>query len=78
MDEVLTASVLPRTQTNINGLLSIVFLGPGRFNPNVRTVSMFVPAKLAIIETRQPVIFCVKFGLDGYLVMACCMVYRMA
>ncbi|KAG1886375.1 uncharacterized protein F5891DRAFT_968560, partial [Suillus fuscotomentosus] len=34
MNVVSTASVLPRTPANINGLLSIVFVGPGRFKPD--------------------------------------------
>jgi hypothetical protein len=35
MNVVSTASVLPRTPANVNGLLSIVFVGPGKFNPAV-------------------------------------------
>ncbi|KAG1894372.1 uncharacterized protein F5891DRAFT_1130989 [Suillus fuscotomentosus] len=35
MNVVSTASVLPRTPADINGLLSVVFVGPGKFNPNV-------------------------------------------
>ncbi|KAG2032288.1 hypothetical protein BDR03DRAFT_804396, partial [Suillus americanus] len=34
MDVVSTASVLPRTPADINGLLRIVFIGPGKLKPN--------------------------------------------
>ena len=33
MNLVSTASVLPRTPADINGMLSVVFIGPGRFKP---------------------------------------------
>ncbi|KAG2147816.1 uncharacterized protein EDB93DRAFT_1145387 [Suillus bovinus] len=35
MDVISTASVLPRTPSNINSFLSAVFLGPGKFDSNV-------------------------------------------
>jgi hypothetical protein len=34
MNVVSTASVLPRTPADINGMLSIVFIGPGKFKPD--------------------------------------------
>ncbi|KAG0697109.1 hypothetical protein DFH29DRAFT_812170 [Suillus ampliporus] len=34
MNVVSTASVSPRTPADINGFLSIVFVGPGKFNPD--------------------------------------------
>jgi len=34
MNIVSTASVLPRTPADINGMLSVVFIGPGRFKPD--------------------------------------------
>ena len=34
MNVVSTASVLPRTSADINGMLSVVFIGPGKFNPD--------------------------------------------
>jgi len=34
MNLVSTASVLPRTPVDINGMLSVVFIGPGKFKPN--------------------------------------------
>ncbi|KAH7921152.1 hypothetical protein BV22DRAFT_1107344 [Leucogyrophana mollusca] len=34
MNYVSTASVLPRTPADINGFLSIVFVGPGKFDPS--------------------------------------------
>jgi hypothetical protein len=33
MNVVSTASVLPRTPADVNGMLSIIFVGPGKFNP---------------------------------------------
>ena len=33
MNVVSTASVLPRTPADVNGMLSIVFIGPGKFKP---------------------------------------------
>ncbi|KAG2039386.1 hypothetical protein BDR03DRAFT_860019, partial [Suillus americanus] len=33
MNVVSTASVLPRTPADVNGLLSIIFVGPGKFDP---------------------------------------------
>ncbi|KAG2137456.1 uncharacterized protein EDB93DRAFT_1253709 [Suillus bovinus] len=33
MNVVSTVSVLPRTPTDVNGLLSIIFVGPGKFDP---------------------------------------------
>jgi len=33
MNVISTASVLPRTPADINGMLSIVFVGPGKFDP---------------------------------------------
>jgi hypothetical protein len=35
MNVVSTAAVLPRTPADVNGLLSVVFVGPGRFDPNL-------------------------------------------
>ncbi|KAG1744864.1 hypothetical protein EDD22DRAFT_982055 [Suillus occidentalis] len=35
MNVVSTASVLPRTPADINGLLSVVFVGPGKLDPAV-------------------------------------------
>ncbi|KAG2749901.1 hypothetical protein P692DRAFT_201712275, partial [Suillus brevipes Sb2] len=34
MNVVSTATVLPRTPADVNGLLSVVFVGPGKFDPN--------------------------------------------
>lgn len=34
MNVVSTASVLPRTPEDVNGMLSVVFIGPGKFNAN--------------------------------------------
>ncbi|KAG2746806.1 hypothetical protein P692DRAFT_20849406 [Suillus brevipes Sb2] len=34
MNVISTASVLPRTPSDVNGLLSIIFVGPGKFNLN--------------------------------------------
>jgi hypothetical protein len=34
MNIVFTASVLPRTPADINGMLSIIFVGPGKFKPD--------------------------------------------
>ena len=34
MNVVSTASVLPRTPADINGMLSVVFIGPGKFKPD--------------------------------------------
>ncbi|KAG2356434.1 hypothetical protein BDR07DRAFT_1453399 [Suillus spraguei] len=34
MNVVSTASVLPRTPADINGFLSIIFVGPGKFKPD--------------------------------------------
>jgi len=34
MNIVSTASVLPQTPADINGMLSVVFIGPGRFKPD--------------------------------------------
>ena len=34
MNVVSTASVLPRTPADINSMLSVVFVGPGKFQPN--------------------------------------------
>lgn len=83
MDEVSTASSEPCTPADVDDLLSVVFIGPDRFDPNVRTVSVSVVAKLGpMVETRQPVMVCVKFGLDhctdATLAMVCCLVYRVA
>jgi len=33
MNVVLSASVLPRTPADIYGMLSVVFIGPGKFDP---------------------------------------------
>ncbi len=33
MNTVSTATVLPHTPTDINGILSVVFVGAGNFNP---------------------------------------------
>ncbi|KAG1772157.1 hypothetical protein EDD22DRAFT_768620, partial [Suillus occidentalis] len=35
MNVVSTAAVLPRTPADVNGLLSVVFVGPGKFDPNL-------------------------------------------
>lgn len=34
MNVVSTVTVLPRTPADVNGLLSVVFVGPGKFDPN--------------------------------------------
>jgi len=35
MNIISTATVLPRTPADVNDMLSVVFVGPGKFNPNM-------------------------------------------
>jgi hypothetical protein len=49
MNVVSTATVLPRTPDDVNDMLSVVFIGPGKYKPDcLKTCSMFVNPKFGI------------------------------